>query len=225
MFPDGFIKKPLRHPVSPLRPPHRCSCLDGFSVTIAGQPIPMSSPAPKQTVMTSDFPCLDFGSGQDIVDALAGWDRLPRTALLILSTDGQPEWIWVHYPPWVFPQQSELSAEESPEKLGTSQLHQRKVISLNKQILQKTKHLEEVSVFRIPLELMKLLLRGRIGRWMKSLVVDWSTLAQAHCSLQCCLAACIFVSKVMWMMSACVGVCEHVGVLSVHICAWWACRS
>uniref|UniRef100_A0A452QM95 Coiled-coil domain-containing protein 93 n=1 Tax=Ursus americanus TaxID=9643 RepID=A0A452QM95_URSAM len=30
--------------------------------------------------------------------------------------------------------QSELSAEESPEKLGTSQLHRRKVISLNKQI-------------------------------------------------------------------------------------------
>ncbi|XP_062956564.1 coiled-coil domain-containing protein 93 isoform X2 [Cynocephalus volans] len=40
--------------------------------------------------------------------------------------------------------QSELSAEESPEKLGTSQLHHRKVISLNKQILQKTKHLEEL---------------------------------------------------------------------------------
>ncbi|XP_004836140.1 coiled-coil domain-containing protein 93 isoform X2 [Heterocephalus glaber] len=40
--------------------------------------------------------------------------------------------------------QSELSAEESPEKLGTSQLHHRKIISLNKQILQKTKHLEEL---------------------------------------------------------------------------------
>ncbi|XP_042113952.1 coiled-coil domain-containing protein 93 isoform X2 [Peromyscus maniculatus bairdii] len=40
--------------------------------------------------------------------------------------------------------QSELSAEESPEKLGTSQLHQRKVISLNKQILQKTKQLQEL---------------------------------------------------------------------------------
>ncbi|XP_023617747.1 coiled-coil domain-containing protein 93 isoform X3 [Myotis lucifugus] len=40
--------------------------------------------------------------------------------------------------------QSELSAEESPEKIGTSQLHRRKVISLNKQILQKTKHLEEL---------------------------------------------------------------------------------
>ncbi|XP_015357195.1 coiled-coil domain-containing protein 93 isoform X4 [Marmota marmota marmota] len=39
---------------------------------------------------------------------------------------------------------SELSAEESPEKLGTSQLHRRKVISLNKQIQQKTKHLEEL---------------------------------------------------------------------------------
>ncbi|KAG8509581.1 Coiled-coil domain-containing protein 93 [Galemys pyrenaicus] len=40
--------------------------------------------------------------------------------------------------------QSELSTEESPEKLGTSQLHRRKVISLNKQIAQKTKHLEEL---------------------------------------------------------------------------------
>ncbi|XP_054405242.1 coiled-coil domain-containing protein 93 isoform X3 [Pongo abelii] len=40
--------------------------------------------------------------------------------------------------------QSELSAEESPEKLGTSQLHRRKAISLNKQIAQKTKHLEEL---------------------------------------------------------------------------------
>ncbi|XP_032106551.1 coiled-coil domain-containing protein 93 isoform X1 [Sapajus apella] len=40
--------------------------------------------------------------------------------------------------------QSELSAEESPEKLGTSQLHRLKVISLNKQIVQKTKHLEEL---------------------------------------------------------------------------------
>ncbi|XP_038281509.1 coiled-coil domain-containing protein 93 isoform X1 [Canis lupus familiaris] len=43
--------------------------------------------------------------------------------------------------------QSELSAEESPEKLGTSQLHRRKVISLNKQILQKTKHLEELKSY------------------------------------------------------------------------------
>uniref|UniRef100_A0A8C0WZM7 Coiled-coil domain-containing protein 93 n=1 Tax=Castor canadensis TaxID=51338 RepID=A0A8C0WZM7_CASCN len=42
--------------------------------------------------------------------------------------------------------QSELSAEESPEKLGASQLHRRKVISLNKQIVQKTKHLEEHSL-------------------------------------------------------------------------------
>nr|XP_017829016.2 coiled-coil domain-containing protein 93 isoform X5 [Callithrix jacchus] len=40
--------------------------------------------------------------------------------------------------------QTELSAEESPEKLGTSQLHRLKVISLNKQIVQKTKHLEEL---------------------------------------------------------------------------------
>nr|KAF6449806.1 coiled-coil domain containing 93 [Molossus molossus] len=43
-----------------------------------------------------------------------------------------------------YAEKSELSAEESPEKLGTSQLHHRKVISLNKQILQKTKHLEEL---------------------------------------------------------------------------------
>uniref|UniRef100_A0A8D1RDN0 Coiled-coil domain-containing protein 93 n=1 Tax=Sus scrofa TaxID=9823 RepID=A0A8D1RDN0_PIG len=44
-----------------------------------------------------------------------------------------------------YAEKSELSAEESPEKLGTSQLHRRKVISLNKQILQKTKQLEEAS--------------------------------------------------------------------------------
>nr|XP_027809825.1 coiled-coil domain-containing protein 93 isoform X2 [Marmota flaviventris] len=43
-----------------------------------------------------------------------------------------------------YAEKSELSAEESPEKLGTSQLHRRKVISLNKQIQQKTKHLEEL---------------------------------------------------------------------------------
>ncbi|XP_070279218.1 coiled-coil domain-containing protein 93 isoform X2 [Myotis yumanensis] len=43
-----------------------------------------------------------------------------------------------------YAEKSELSAEESPEKIGTSQLHRRKVISLNKQILQKTKHLEEL---------------------------------------------------------------------------------
>lgn len=161
-------------PLPAKTPQHRCCWLNDFIIITAGQPIPMFSPAPKQTLMTSDFSCLDFGSGQDIVDTLAGWNWLPRTALLILSTAGQPEWSWVHYLPWVFPQQSELSAEESPEKLGTSQLHQRKVISLNKQILQKTKHLEEVSVFKIPLECLKLLPRGKIGRWMKSLVVDWS---------------------------------------------------
>ncbi|XP_075386387.1 coiled-coil domain-containing protein 93 isoform X2 [Tenrec ecaudatus] len=40
--------------------------------------------------------------------------------------------------------QSELSAEDSPEKLGASQLQHRKIISLNKQIVQKTKHLEEL---------------------------------------------------------------------------------
>ncbi|XP_059022654.1 coiled-coil domain-containing protein 93 isoform X4 [Mustela lutreola] len=48
--------------------------------------------------------------------------------------------------------QSELSAEESPEKLGTSQLHRRKVISLNKQILQKTKHLEELQASHTSLQ-------------------------------------------------------------------------
>ncbi|XP_021551472.1 coiled-coil domain-containing protein 93 isoform X4 [Neomonachus schauinslandi] len=48
--------------------------------------------------------------------------------------------------------QSELSAEESPEKLGTSQLHHRKVISLNKQILQKTKHLEELQASHTSLQ-------------------------------------------------------------------------
>ncbi|KAJ7407752.1 Coiled-coil domain-containing protein 93 [Willisornis vidua] len=39
--------------------------------------------------------------------------------------------------------QSELSAEERPERLGAAQQHRRKVASLNKQILQKTKLLEE----------------------------------------------------------------------------------
>ncbi|XP_054828556.1 coiled-coil domain-containing protein 93 [Eublepharis macularius] len=40
--------------------------------------------------------------------------------------------------------QSGLSAEERPERLGASQQHRRKVTSLNKQILQKTKQLEEL---------------------------------------------------------------------------------
>ncbi|KAM6268377.1 coiled-coil domain-containing protein 93 isoform 1-T1 [Porphyrio hochstetteri] len=40
--------------------------------------------------------------------------------------------------------QSELSAEERPERLGAAQQHRRKVVSLNKQILQKTKLLEEL---------------------------------------------------------------------------------
>uniref|UniRef100_A0A8C2R7P6 Coiled-coil domain-containing protein 93 n=1 Tax=Capra hircus TaxID=9925 RepID=A0A8C2R7P6_CAPHI len=48
--------------------------------------------------------------------------------------------------------QSELSAEESPEKLGISQLHRRKVISLNKQILQKTKRLEELQASHTDLQ-------------------------------------------------------------------------
>ncbi|XP_074071114.1 coiled-coil domain-containing protein 93 isoform X2 [Macrotis lagotis] len=40
--------------------------------------------------------------------------------------------------------QSELLAESSPEKLGVNQQHRRKVASLNKQIQQKTKLLEEL---------------------------------------------------------------------------------
>ncbi|XP_043360947.1 coiled-coil domain-containing protein 93 isoform X2 [Dermochelys coriacea] len=40
--------------------------------------------------------------------------------------------------------QSELSSEERPERLGAAQQHRRKVASLNKQILQKTKLLEEL---------------------------------------------------------------------------------
>uniref|UniRef100_A0A8B9GLC5 Coiled-coil domain-containing protein 93 n=2 Tax=Amazona collaria TaxID=241587 RepID=A0A8B9GLC5_9PSIT len=41
--------------------------------------------------------------------------------------------------------QSELSPEERPERLGAAQQHRRKVASLNKQILQKNKLLEELS--------------------------------------------------------------------------------
>ncbi|XP_066467960.1 coiled-coil domain-containing protein 93 isoform X2 [Tiliqua scincoides] len=40
--------------------------------------------------------------------------------------------------------QSELSAEERPERLGAAQQHRRKVASLKKQILQKTKQLDEL---------------------------------------------------------------------------------
>ncbi|XP_044294167.1 coiled-coil domain-containing protein 93 isoform X3 [Varanus komodoensis] len=40
--------------------------------------------------------------------------------------------------------QSELVAEERPERLGAAQQHRRKVASLNKQILQKTKQLDEL---------------------------------------------------------------------------------
>uniref|UniRef100_G3X324 Coiled-coil domain-containing protein 93 n=1 Tax=Sarcophilus harrisii TaxID=9305 RepID=G3X324_SARHA len=40
--------------------------------------------------------------------------------------------------------QSELLAEPSPEKLGVTQQHRRKIASLNKQIQQKTKLLEEL---------------------------------------------------------------------------------
>ncbi|XP_042099888.1 coiled-coil domain-containing protein 93 isoform X2 [Ovis aries] len=51
-----------------------------------------------------------------------------------------------------YAEKSELSAEESPEKLGISQLHRRKVISLNKQILQKTKQLEELQASHTDLQ-------------------------------------------------------------------------
>ncbi|KAM3855412.1 coiled-coil domain-containing protein 93 isoform 3-T3 [Vipera latastei] len=40
--------------------------------------------------------------------------------------------------------QSELSSEERPERLGVAQQHKRKMASLNKQILQKTKQLDEL---------------------------------------------------------------------------------
>ncbi|NXI73057.1 CCD93 protein, partial [Anseranas semipalmata] len=48
--------------------------------------------------------------------------------------------------------QSELSAEERPERLGAAQQHRRKVASLNKQILQKTKLLEELQAKRTDLQ-------------------------------------------------------------------------
>lgn len=48
--------------------------------------------------------------------------------------------------------QSELSAEERPERLGAAQQHRRKVASLNKQILQKTKLLEELQAKRADLQ-------------------------------------------------------------------------
>ncbi|XP_044525853.1 coiled-coil domain-containing protein 93 isoform X3 [Gracilinanus agilis] len=43
-----------------------------------------------------------------------------------------------------YAEKSELLAESSPEKLGVAQQHRRKVASLNKQIQQKTKLLEEL---------------------------------------------------------------------------------
>ncbi|XP_067891222.1 coiled-coil domain-containing protein 93 isoform X1 [Heterodontus francisci] len=42
--------------------------------------------------------------------------------------------------------QSEFSAEDRPERLGAAQQHRRQVASLNKQILQKSKQLEELQV-------------------------------------------------------------------------------
>lgn len=44
----------------------------------------------------------------------------------------------------MFQQQSELSAEDRSERFGPLQQHRRAVASLNKQIQQKTKQLEEV---------------------------------------------------------------------------------
>ncbi|XP_042640131.1 coiled-coil domain-containing protein 93 [Tyto alba] len=48
--------------------------------------------------------------------------------------------------------QSELSTEERPERLGAAQQHRRKVASLNKQILQKTKLLKELQAQRTDLQ-------------------------------------------------------------------------
>ncbi|XP_077176398.1 coiled-coil domain-containing protein 93 isoform X1 [Paroedura picta] len=48
--------------------------------------------------------------------------------------------------------QSELSAEERPERLGAVQQHRRKLASLNKQILQKTKLLEELQAKCVDLQ-------------------------------------------------------------------------
>ncbi|XP_006017951.1 coiled-coil domain-containing protein 93 isoform X5 [Alligator sinensis] len=48
--------------------------------------------------------------------------------------------------------QSELSAEERPERLGAAQQHRRKVASLNKQILQKAKLLEELQATNADLQ-------------------------------------------------------------------------
>lgn len=42
--------------------------------------------------------------------------------------------------------QSELSAEDRPERLGAAQQYRRQIASLNKQILQKSKQLEELQV-------------------------------------------------------------------------------
>ncbi|XP_041057098.1 coiled-coil domain-containing protein 93 isoform X2 [Carcharodon carcharias] len=42
--------------------------------------------------------------------------------------------------------QSEFSAEDRPERLGAAQQHRRQVASLNKQILQRSKQLEELQV-------------------------------------------------------------------------------
>ncbi|XP_025052723.1 coiled-coil domain-containing protein 93 isoform X2 [Alligator sinensis] len=47
---------------------------------------------------------------------------------------------------------SELSAEERPERLGAAQQHRRKVASLNKQILQKAKLLEELQATNADLQ-------------------------------------------------------------------------
>lgn len=94
----------------------------------------------------------ELGFRQDPVLCQLDHDQLPSSVLHRLSRDGTVFMNWdgltkSFESSFCLPQQSELSAEESPEKLGTSQLHRRKVISLNKQILQKTKQLEEVGVF------------------------------------------------------------------------------
>ncbi|XP_042317806.1 coiled-coil domain-containing protein 93 isoform X2 [Sceloporus undulatus] len=50
------------------------------------------------------------------------------------------------FPKKLHKSQSELSAEERPERLGAAQQHKRKVALLSKQIAQKTKQLEELQI-------------------------------------------------------------------------------
>lgn len=70
---DVLMRKPLRLLSPPLGP--LCRLDDGFIMTLAEQSVPVVlSPAPKLSLppLSLDFSCLDFGSKQGIVDALAG---------------------------------------------------------------------------------------------------------------------------------------------------------